>query len=192
MRRINSRSRLFIGLFAVLAGGVLRAAGPDAYPQVSRDSVFIQRLLQQPVSANRQDTRVATLVLYRTGNEKDGTALDQFEKRRLLAKFLGEPFEFTGTLAQAIGAESTAEPLKQSVARALESVTVHYASPDTIPPQPTPESRMLGNGIWATGPTNDAIQMPMVIHHTLKVPATTIGIQIGKWARADRSLTTSS
>jgi hypothetical protein len=162
MPGINPIARLF-GLFAVLAGGPLHAAGPDTDSQVSRDSVFIQRLLQQPITPRREDTHIAALVLYRTGNVKDGEALDEFEKRRLLAKFLGEPFESSGSLAQVIEAERTAEPIKQVVARALRSVIVSYASPNNPAPRVTP----------------DSFEIPMLVRHTLHASAITVGVQIG-------------
>jgi len=165
MRGIKPTTCFFFGLFAFLTGGLLHAAGEGTDPpQISRDSVFIQRLLQQPITADREEARIAALVLYRTGNVKDGEALDEFEKRRLLAKYLGEPFEFSGTLAQAIESERTAEPIKRVVARALASVTIEYASPDGAAPRITP----------------DSIEFPMVIRHSLHASATTVGFQIGK------------
>jgi hypothetical protein len=156
-------TRLFFSLFALVTGGLAHAAEPDTITHVSRDSVFIQRLLQQPVSANHDGVRIDALVLYRTGNLKDGDALDAFVKRRLLAKILGEPFEFSGTLAQAIESERTAEPIKHVVARALASVTIEYASPDAAPTRITPGT----------------IEFPMVIRHSLHASATKVGLQIG-------------
>ncbi len=166
-RNPQSTTRLFCGLLALFIGGLLHAAEPE-HLQVSRDSAFIQRLLQGPITTNPQDTRIAALILFRTGNDKDAAALTQFEKRRLLARFLGEQFEFSGTVGQAIEAESAAEPLEKGVSRALASVTIEYASPDSIPPGTTAESELSGNDI----------QMPMAIRHSLQVPASTVGIQI--------------
>jgi hypothetical protein len=157
-------TRILFGLFAFLTGELLQAAGPGTDPQVSRDSVFIQRLLQQPVTDDSEDARIAALVLYRTRNVKDGEALEGFEKRRLLARYLGEPFEFSGTRAQAIESERTAEPIKHVVARALASVIIEYASPDGAAARITP----------------DSIELPMVVRHSLHASATTVGLQIGK------------
>src|SRR5688572_8134208 len=158
MRGIKPMERLFFGLFAFFTGELVLAASPETTSQVSLDSVFIQRMLQQPVTTDSESTRIAALILFRTGNIKDGEALDEFEKRRLLARYLGEPFDFSGTLAQAIESEHTAEPIKQVVARALGSVMVDYAPPDSPGLRATP----------------DSIEIPMVIRHSLRASATSV------------------
>jgi hypothetical protein len=168
MRRHQSTIRLLFGLLAVVTGGLLHAAESDLYLPVSRDSVFIRDLLQRPITANPRDTRIAATLLHRTGNHEESTALDRFEKRRLLARFLGEEFEFSGTVGQAIEAESAAEAFENVISRALALVTIEYAAPGTI--SSTPESGQPGRDV----------QMPMVIRHTLHVPATAVGIAIGR------------
>jgi hypothetical protein len=163
MRGIES-TRCYFALLALLAGGLLHAAGVDVATQASRDSAFIQRLLHQTVGADHRSTRIATFVLYRTGNIEDGKALEKFDARRLLAKFLGQPFEFSGTIGQAIEAEHAAEPLEVAVHRALAAVRIDFASPAGTAPELT----------------SGSIQLPMTISHTLRVPLTQVGMQIGK------------
>ncbi|MGZ5034656.1 MAG: hypothetical protein ACXWAC_15780 [Usitatibacter sp.] len=185
-RAINTHAKLCAAASIFLAGVASSAFAKDVPILPDRSSPFLEEFYRKPLPADNKGVLVASLVLSFAGQRKDGELLDRFAQRRALKSFLREPFEFSGTTASAIEHEaSESEAIESLRGRVLGAVDARYAPPGKMPPQPAPEFRHAGNGIWVlAGPDRVTIHIPMTVRNALKEPVKQMGFAIGKMERA--------
>jgi hypothetical protein len=154
----------------------------DPIPRADLQSPLIQRLLSSPLGDERAANRAQALLVL-SDNHNEGETLRLFLQRRALKHVLGESFEFSGSVAEAVAAEKTdPEKFRSLVERALETVAIEYAPKKTMPPQPSPEAKHVGNGIWVETDAHEryVLHMPVVIRNGLKEAAREVNLQIGE------------
>jgi hypothetical protein len=99
----------------------------DPIPRADLQSPLIQRLLSSPLGDERAANRAQALLVL-SDNHNEGETLRLFLQRRALKHVLGESFEFSGSVAEAVAAEKTdPEKFRSLVERALETVAIEYA-----------------------------------------------------------------
>lgn len=151
---------------------------PPAYP----DSPLIQRLMASPLGEGRDASRAQSLLVLSWHARAEGETLRLFLQRRALKRVLGERLEVSGTVSDAIAAErADAEKFQAFIERALGTVVIDYAPRKAISPQPSPEARRVGNGIWVQTDQHDrfVLHMPVVIRNGLQEAASEVDLQIG-------------
>lgn len=151
---------------------------PPAYP----DSPLIQRLMASPLGDERAANRAQALLVLSWHARDEGETLRLFLQRRALHRVLGRGPEFSGTVAEAIATErADPEKFQTFIERALGAVVIDYAPPKAMAPQPSPEAKHAGNGIWVQTDQHQryVLHMPVVIRHSLKEPASEVDLQIG-------------